>query len=125
MSSLELGWGQCQLNHMDKERKRMVPKGQLGFFARRRDTEEKKEHKFTTEGVPLSRRQGLPSLQAGEEEGGPAARWTTLKAQAGNGRQHLAHWFSWNSGGQCMCEEGEGRGKSGDFRARVKVWKSS
>ena len=110
---------------MNKERKRMVPKRQLGFFTRRRDTEEKIEHKFTTEGVPLSRRQGLPSLQAAEEEGGPAARWTALKMQAANGKAASSTWFAWNSGGQCMRKEAEGRGKLGDFRARVKIWKSS
>jgi len=45
--------------------------------------------------------------------------------QAENAKAASGTWFSWNSGGQCVCKEAEGRGKLGDFRARVKVWKSS
>lgn len=36
--------------------------------------------------MPLNRRTGLPSLQAGGEEGRIAARWTTLKMQGENGK---------------------------------------
>ena len=70
----------------EQKKKEDGSKKVTGLLGQKKGHREKKEHKFTTEGVPLSRRQGLLSLQAGEGEGGTAARWTTLKMQAENAK---------------------------------------